>query len=146
MSILNITPSTFFRNVTPSTFFRNGKEQVRWRDKKTGRFVKKPKEQVRWRDKKTGRFVKKPIYFRAAVVCNNVPIINRLHHFGYTVISTDAEDASEEKLLEYMEDEIGYNRDSWWFSVVFGVEHPKPVESEANEEYYQHRVGKGKKS
>jgi len=137
MSPLEISISHFFL----APYDRKTK---RYRSKRTGRFTKTSQKQTRWRDA-LGRFVKAPEFYRATYACNNVPIENRLHHFSVSVINLfDAinMDDLKEALLSYMEIEIGYSRDEWWFEPFFGIESPSSIEAEATDYYEQHRVGR----
>ena len=82
-------------------------------------------------------------YFRATYACNNVPISNFYHHFSVSQIDEVIDlDDLKEKLLYYMEMEIGYSRSEWWFEPVFGIEYPTPIEAFEPDLYFQHRVGR----
>jgi len=100
------------------------------------------KEVLRWRDRKTGRFVKKPKFWRATVALNGLPVANKYHNFALFSIKSQPQDMGrlKELLLEKIEDVLGYNREEWWFldSLEFGLEYPVPVEAEKEEELFEH--------
>lgn len=82
-------------------------------------FFVKGKEQVRWRDAKSGKFVKTPKFYRYAWGCKGVPAHGTYVSFTYFYWGTAKPDG-EEKLLKYMEKWLDCEREDWWFSFRIG--------------------------
>jgi len=92
-------------NIILSHFFIRGKPQTRWRDRKTGRFVK-------------GRM------FRYALGVSHIPYGKK--YYSFTLIVFSIHDFNIHKLdemfIEQMEDVLGYDYKDWWFPFKVGYQ------------------------
>ena len=86
-------------------------------------FFKKGKPQSRWRDRKTGRFVKAPM-FRYTLGVSHIPYGKKYYSFTLTVFSMKEFyiPRLDEMFFELMEDSLGYDYTDWWFPFKIGYQ------------------------
>lgn len=104
--------------MSPTIFFRGRKQY----DKRTwielyerdGRYF------FRFRDKKTGRFVRTRPIWRLTLVIRTIPIHRRYFStiaqaFGSKTVLEENEDEIRNRLIEFTEEVVGYSEEDWWF-------------------------------
>lgn len=87
-------------------------------------FFKKGKPQSRWRDLKTGRFIKRPEMFRYTLGVSHIPYGKKYYSYTYTVFSMMNFDVQQltTRFIKLMEDSIGYDYEDWWFDFKIGYQ------------------------
>lgn len=82
--------------------------------------------------------------YRATVFIDGVPVNHKYHHYGIVCIdeldNIDI-DKMKEDLLEYVQNELGYDSSEWWFNYRFGVNLPEPNYTGMGKGYdYEHSI------
>ena len=110
---------------------------------------------VHFRSLVTGRFVpfslplikkvlvEEAVFYRFTVAVNGVPVQREYHSFTLMRWYDHEPSASEKEdqkhdLLIYMESELGYGADDWWFTCMFSYGEGLQEADSLEEDYFEH--------